>query len=383
MIRLKNDYMKNSSATRYADAAWDAALGAALCCVGAALAALPLAAYLSPRHHAAWRARGRDWGAALALAAQRCLFRAPVIMAAFGPPCCCLGAGVMLAQEGLHRMGVSDGGAAMLWASFVDAAGGVWSSVAWVVFVFKLFAPIAFFFKTLHTLKVIEDSMKPNPRKDVVLVQVHFLPPVTSTTSVALDQRDSFAYTGPIQFPKVHSMPVAVPKFRKLLSRARERKNALVGRFPNLQLLGTEANHSQSQIWAWLHDHISNVVRDTHAVVHAACGLKVRRYVFVACITYDKNAASPKMRMFVLSKKQLKFIYDHPEFPNKDTTVWGRHTDQRARLAQLREFADHVNNTGGFLPPGHPKCKHKDEWMAVGKPRYWTKFEVCRPDFSS
>ena len=46
----------------------------------------------------------------------------------------------MLAQEGLHRMGVSDGGAAMLWASFVDAAGGVWSSVAWVVFVFKLFA---------------------------------------------------------------------------------------------------------------------------------------------------------------------------------------------------------------------------------------------------
>jgi hypothetical protein len=353
-------------------------LGAILITFGAIVAALPACAYF---FRGAWRRAltlGRKWLVALVRAATSIAWLN--VFGIFGqaalPAACCVAA-ALLVREGLFQMGASDEGMMPLWTSMAVFGRRAWAQFEWVLFAAKMFGPIAVVFKILHVLESLQEHIKPNPRKDVVLVQVNFLP------GTSLPEKDSFAYAGPVQFPSVHSMPVQVPKFRKLLARAREKRNALIDRFPNLHLLNTEADHSQSQIFAWLHDHATNVVRDTSAVVHAACGLNVKRYVFVACITFDKSAATPKMRMLVMSKKQLKFLLDNPDYPDSwPGAIFGKHANQRLRLTQLREFAKHVEDTGGFLTPGDPKCKHKDEWMMMGKPRYWTKFEVCRPDYN-
>ena len=218
--------------------------------------------------------------------------------------------------------------------SVLSFATSVFNKMFWLVFAFPL----------------LIDKYYKDPREHIISVQMNV---VTDSNKSSIQSTED-AWEGHLMWNVISEAPASDPAFQKLLRIARKKPNALKETCPTLGILDTGAYDVKSVLWQNIYGLASSLLCNTHALTRGACGLEVKRYRLIGCLTYespaklDYNTASRKMRMLVVSRKQLKFLHDNPNY-GKDSNSKGWARDwQDQRMEQLRELGRHVQETGGF-----------------------------------
>ena len=166
--------------------------------------------------------------------------------------------------------------------------------------------------------------------------------------------------------------------FRTLLGIARKKSRALPIECPTLELLDTGPYNVKSILWQNIYGLASTHLVNRHALTRGAVGVKVKRYRFIGCLTYVTAVGKhPKMRMLLVSRKQLKYLHDHPNYgKDNDSTKRVGFFSQKwnclQRLVQLQELGRHVEATGGFNDLTFTDQNHHKD----GVDRYYFGIEV-------
>ena len=208
------------------------------------------------------------------------------------------------------------------------------------------------YFWLVFAIPLLIDKYYKDPREHIISVQMN----VVTDSNTSSIQSTEDAWAGKLMWNVISEAPASDPAFQKLLRIARKKPPALIETCPTLGILDTGAYDVKSVLWQNIYGLASSLLCNTHALTRGACGLEVKRYRLIGCLTFESpeilgyNKARRKMRMLVVSRKQLKFLHDNPDYTygkDSNSKEWARKW-QNQRMKQLRELGRHVQETGGF-----------------------------------
>ena len=220
-----------------------------------------------------------------------------------------------------------------------------------------------------------------NPREHIISVQMNVVTGVTDkdhTTSVTQCDTEEDAWEGKLVWSVISEGIAPDKAFQRLLRIARKKPRALPKDCPTLELLDTGPYNVKSILWQNIYGLASTHLVNTHALTRGAVGVKVKRYRFIGCLTYVTAVGKhPKMRMLLVSRKQLKYLHDHPNYgkdndSNKRVGFFSQKWNCLQRLVQLQELGRHVEATGGFNDLTFTDQNHHKD----GVDRYYFGIEV-------
>ena len=255
--------------------------------------------------------------------------------------------------------------------------------VLWVVLLQKFFLPNLdlTFFQTLRTevLKIFRETKTVreiiqfcflyvvvpiygfinlrgvDPREHIISVQTNVIMPEQDDDN-SNDKVDD-AWPGCIMWQIISEKPATEIEFQQILAKARKKPLVLQEECPTMGLMDIGPFNINNLAWNHLYGLVSSLLCNTPAIVKGACNLEVNRYRMIYCLTFESseqvgyNSASRKMRVLLVSRKQLKILHMNPNYGLNDhrgrsyawSSVW-----QQQRMQQLKELGQHVANTGGF-----------------------------------
>ena len=223
-----------------------------------------------------------------------------------------------------------------------------------------------------------------NPREHIISVQMNVVTGVVSdkdhinSSSITQCDTEEDAWEGKLVWNVISEAPAPDDDFQKLLRLARKKPRALQKECPTLELLDTGPYNVKSFLWQNIYGLASTHLVNTHALSRGAVGVKVKRYRFIGCLTYVTAVGKhPKMRLLVVSRKQLKFLHDNPDYGSENDSkkrvgFFSQKWNCSQRLVQLQELGCHVKATGGFDDSTYTDQNHHKD----GVDRYYFGIEV-------
>ena len=166
-----------------------------------------------------------------------------------------------------------------------------------------------------------------------------------------------------VDWHAISEKPAPEKEFQQALAKARGKPLALQEDCPTLGLLDIgRYDITQNLTWIALYAYVSNLLCNTSAIIKGSLDGEVSRVRMLYCLTFEYpynpqlnveyNVTSRKMRLLIVSLKQLKYLHDHIDLDYglaeaSSKSYWAGRWGQM-RLEQLKEFASHVADTGGF-----------------------------------